>query len=55
MCKFWQDHAQLNNIYHYKTEEYSDTAVNKFNVIPDSILDSCLTFYEWKVVTLSEM
>ncbi|KAK4391236.1 Alkaline/neutral invertase CINV2 [Sesamum angolense] len=28
---------QLNDIYRYKTEEYSHTAVNKFNVIPDSI------------------
>ncbi|CAK9233471.1 hypothetical protein BDL97_07G110300 [Sphagnum fallax] len=34
---FWLDHTQLNNIYRYKTEEYSHTAVNKFNVIPDSI------------------
>ncbi|KAK9270712.1 hypothetical protein L1049_026295 [Liquidambar formosana] len=34
---FWLDFQQLNNIYRYKTEEYSHTAVNKFNVIPDSI------------------
>ncbi|KAK1352321.1 Alkaline/neutral invertase [Heracleum sosnowskyi] len=27
----------LNDIYRYKTEEYSHTAVNKFNVIPDSL------------------
>ncbi|KAL3687829.1 hypothetical protein R1sor_014138 [Riccia sorocarpa] len=36
---YWLDHQQLNNIYRYKTEEYSQTAVNKFNVIPDSIPD----------------
>uniref|UniRef100_A0AAU8GSA3 Alkaline/neutral invertase n=1 Tax=Anoectochilus roxburghii TaxID=569774 RepID=A0AAU8GSA3_9ASPA len=34
---FWLDFQQLNVIYRYKTEEYSHTAVNKFNVIPDSI------------------
>lgn len=34
---FWLDLSQLNDIYRYKTEEYSHTAVNKFNVIPDSI------------------
>ncbi|CAN8289960.1 unnamed protein product [Cochlearia groenlandica] len=34
---FWLDHKQLNDIYMYKTEEYSHTAVNKFNVMPDSI------------------
>ncbi|KAJ4747286.1 Plant neutral invertase family protein [Rhynchospora pubera] len=34
---FWLDLPQLNNIYRYKTEEYSHTAVNKFNVMPDSL------------------
>ncbi|KAL5985969.1 hypothetical protein ACLOJK_027959 [Asimina triloba] len=34
---FWLDFQQLNDIYRYKTEEYSHTAVNKFNVIPDSL------------------
>ncbi|CAN1748846.1 Probable alkaline/neutral invertase B [Linum perenne] len=34
---FWLDQKQLNNIYRYKTEEYSHTAVNKFNVMPDSL------------------
>jgi hypothetical protein len=49
MCKyFWQDCAQLNNIYGYKTEEYSHTAVNKFNVIPDSILDQVFDFLPMK-------
>ncbi|XWS23379.1 hypothetical protein CRYUN_Cryun28dG0008500 [Craigia yunnanensis] len=36
---FWLDFQQLNDIYRYKTEEYSHTAVNKFNVIPGSIPD----------------
>ncbi|GER35867.1 neutral invertase [Striga asiatica] len=34
---FWLDFKQLNGIYRYKTEEYSHTAVNKFNVMPDSL------------------
>ncbi|KAK6946378.1 Glycosyl hydrolase family 100, partial [Dillenia turbinata] len=34
---FWIDLKQLNDIYRYKTEEYSHTAVNKFNVMPDSL------------------
>lgn len=34
---YWLDYTQLNNIYRYRTEEYSHTAVNKFNVSPDSI------------------
>ncbi|XP_050159391.1 probable alkaline/neutral invertase B [Malus sylvestris] len=34
---FWLDLKQLNDIYRYKTEEYSHTAVNKFNVMPDSL------------------
>ncbi|KAK4800478.1 hypothetical protein SAY86_020965 [Trapa natans] len=34
---FWLDFQHLNDIYRYKTEEYSHTAVNKFNVIPESI------------------
>eukprot|EP00897_Mesotaenium_endlicherianum_P000785 jgi/Mesen1/10707/ME000090S10170 len=41
---FWLDHEQLNNIYRYKTEEYSHTAVNKFNVHPDSIPDWVFDF-----------
>eukprot|EP01018_Ginkgo_biloba_P007920 Gb_25085 [translate_table: standard] len=41
---FWLDFQQLNNIYRYKTEEYSHTAVNKFNVIPDSIPDWVFDF-----------
>ncbi|XP_022871484.1 probable alkaline/neutral invertase F [Olea europaea var. sylvestris] len=41
---YWLDFTQLNNIYRYKTEEYSHTAVNKFNVIPESIPDWVLEF-----------
>ncbi|KAJ4963131.1 hypothetical protein NE237_023070 [Protea cynaroides] len=41
---FWLDFQQLNKIYRYKTEEYSHTAVNKFNVIPDSIPDWIFEF-----------
>lgn len=41
---FWIDFQQLNVIYRYKTEEYSHTAVNKFNVIPDSIPDWIFDF-----------
>ncbi|CAH9109212.1 unnamed protein product [Cuscuta europaea] len=41
---FWVDFQQLNDIYRYKTEEYSHTAVNKFNVIPDSIPDWVFDF-----------
>lgn len=45
---FWLDHNQLNNIYRYKTEEYSHTAVNKFNVMPDSIPDWIFDFMPMK-------
>lgn len=45
---FWLDFEQLNNIYRYKTEEYSHTAVNKFNVIPDSIPDWVFDFMPMK-------
>ncbi|KAG5224657.1 alkaline/neutral invertase CINV [Salix suchowensis] len=41
---FWLDFQQLNDVYRYKTEEYSHTAVNKFNVIPDSIPDWVFDF-----------
>jgi hypothetical protein len=34
---FWLDFRQLNDIYRFKTEEYMHTAVNKFNVNPESI------------------
>lgn len=45
---FWLDFQQLNNVYRYKTEEYSHTAVNKFNVIPDSIPDWVFDFMPMK-------
>jgi hypothetical protein len=41
---FWLDLKQLNDIYRFKTEEYSHTAVNKFNVIPDSLPDWIFDF-----------
>ncbi|GAV60304.1 Glyco_hydro_100 domain-containing protein [Cephalotus follicularis] len=41
---FWLDLKQLNDIYRYKTEEYSHTAVNKFNVIPDSLSEWVFDF-----------
>ncbi|KAL0369179.1 UNVERIFIED_CONTAM: Alkaline/neutral invertase CINV2 [Sesamum calycinum] len=41
---FWLDFQRLNDIYRFKTEEYSHTAVNKFNVIPDSIPDWVFDF-----------
>jgi hypothetical protein len=45
---FWLDFQQLNDVYRYKTEEYSHTAVNKFNVIPDSIPDWVFDFMPMK-------
>ncbi|KAL9262423.1 Alkaline/neutral invertase CINV2-like protein [Drosera capensis] len=41
---YWLDSTQLNNIYRYRTEEYSHTAVNKFNVNPESIPDWLFEF-----------
>ncbi|KAL2895455.1 putative alkaline/neutral invertase B [Bienertia sinuspersici] len=41
---FWLDLKQLNCIYRFKTEEYSHTAVNKFNVMPDSLEDWVFDF-----------
>ncbi|KAK1589193.1 hypothetical protein Q3G72_031370 [Acer saccharum] len=35
---------KLNDIYRFKTEEYSHTAVNKFNVMPDSLPDWMFDF-----------
>ncbi|GMN56287.1 hypothetical protein TIFTF001_025403 [Ficus carica] len=34
---YWIDMRKLNEIYRYKTEEYSYEAVNKFNIYPDQI------------------
>ncbi|GLJ04931.1 hypothetical protein SUGI_0006860 [Cryptomeria japonica] len=46
---FWLDLNQLNNIYHCKMKEYSHTAVNKFNVIPNSIPERVFDFMTMKV------
>ncbi|KAF2290051.1 hypothetical protein GH714_001613 [Hevea brasiliensis] len=43
-CCMIDRRMQLNNIYRYKPEEYSHTAVNKFNVIPESIPDWVFDF-----------
>ncbi|KAK9739993.1 hypothetical protein RND81_03G002800 [Saponaria officinalis] len=45
---YWLDLKQLNSIYRYKTEEYSHTAVNKFNVMPDSLEDWVFDFMPCK-------
>ncbi|XP_002977587.2 neutral/alkaline invertase 3, chloroplastic [Selaginella moellendorffii] len=34
---YWVDMGKLNEIYRYKTEEYSHEAVNKFNIYPDHL------------------
>ncbi|ONK77610.1 uncharacterized protein A4U43_C02F8520 [Asparagus officinalis] len=34
---YWVDMKKLNEVYRYKTEEYSYDAVNKFNIYPDQI------------------
>ena len=34
---YWIDMRKLNEIYRYKTEEYSHEAVNKFNIYPEQI------------------
>ncbi|GFP81224.1 alkaline/neutral invertase a mitochondrial [Phtheirospermum japonicum] len=34
---YWVDKKKINEIYRYKTEEYSTEAVNKFNIYPDQI------------------
>ncbi|CAN4106333.1 unnamed protein product [Withania somnifera] len=34
---YWLDRKKINEIYRYKTEEYSTDAVNKFNIYPDQI------------------
>ncbi|KAJ7537196.1 hypothetical protein O6H91_12G102200 [Diphasiastrum complanatum] len=34
---YWVDLRKLNEIYRYKTEEYSCDAVNKFNIYPDQV------------------
>ncbi|KAL8026031.1 hypothetical protein ABFX02_14G002500 [Erythranthe guttata] len=34
---YWVDMKKINEIYRYKTEEYSAEATNKFNIYPDQI------------------
>ncbi|XP_068662262.1 alkaline/neutral invertase A, mitochondrial-like [Aristolochia californica] len=34
---YWLDMKKVNEIYRYKTEEYSTEAVNKFNIYPEQI------------------
>jgi hypothetical protein len=34
---YWLDIKRLNEIYRYRGEEFGETAVNKFNIYPDSI------------------
>lgn len=34
---YWVDMKKMNEIYRYKTEEYSTEATNKFNIYPDQI------------------
>ncbi|XP_024379100.1 neutral/alkaline invertase 3, chloroplastic isoform X2 [Physcomitrium patens] len=34
---YWLDIVKLNEIYRYKTEEYSTEAVNKFNIYPEQV------------------
>ncbi|KAG4979355.1 hypothetical protein JHK85_033313 [Glycine max] len=47
-CCMIDRRMQLNNVYRFKTEEYSHTAVNKFNVIPDSLPDWIFDFMPLK-------
>ncbi|PHT40349.1 hypothetical protein CQW23_19203 [Capsicum baccatum] len=41
---FWLDMKHLNDIHRAKTEEYSHTVVNKFNVLPDSLPNRVFDF-----------
>lgn len=34
---YWLDFTKLNDIHRYKTEQYSETAKNQFNIFPQSI------------------
>lgn len=42
---YWIDMERLNDIYHYKSEEYGEHALNQFNIYSDSIPYAWLT--EW--------
>lgn len=41
---YWLDFNKLNEIYRYNVEEYSENAINNFNIYPDTIPD---WLYEW--------
>ncbi len=41
---YWLDFDRLNEIYRYDVEEYSETAINSFNIYPETIPD---WLYEW--------
>ncbi|NJR55968.1 MAG: alkaline invertase [Acaryochloris sp. CRU_2_0] len=34
---YWLDFQRLNEIYRYQSEEFGETAINKFNLYPDAI------------------
>jgi hypothetical protein len=34
---YWLDFKQLNAIYRYQSEEFGESAINKFNIFPESI------------------
>ena len=36
---YWLNLEHLNEIYRYKVEEFGETAINKFNIYPDTIPD----------------
>jgi len=36
---YWLNLARLNEIHRYDVEEYGETAINKFNIYPDTIPD----------------
>lgn len=36
---YWLDFGHLNNIYRYRNEEFGASAINKFNIYPQSIPD----------------
>ena len=36
---YWLDIERLNEMYRYKVEEFGETAINKFNIYPDTIPD----------------
>ncbi len=41
---YWLDFGRLNEIYRYKVEQFGSTALNKFNIYPETIPD---WIYDW--------